>query len=96
MKRVLLYIFACVQVAIPLFLLAAVGYDSTALFLFHLLLSAGAAFVCCVLAALLRRAENDDAGAETFRAQLASHSAAWKHSSKSLQRSRKKSDKLGI
>lgn len=72
MKRVLLYIFACVQVAIPLFLLAAVGYDSTALFLFHLLLSAGAAFVCCVLAALLRRAENDDAGAETFRAQLAS------------------------
>lgn len=71
MKRIFLYVFAGIQIAIPLFLAVAVGYDSGSLFLFHLLQSAATAFVCCIIAELLRGAENNAEGAETFRAQLA-------------------------
>ncbi|MBQ4598534.1 MAG: hypothetical protein IJB19_01320 [Clostridia bacterium] len=69
MKRVILYILAAVRVAAPLLHAVAVGYDSVGMFLWDLFCAAAFAFVCSVVADLLRRMDDMEYSADEMHAR---------------------------
>ncbi len=56
-KYILLYLFAGIQMISPLWQLAWFGYDSVGLFLWELVTGLAGAYLCRILAGLLKRVE---------------------------------------